>query len=156
MNQPKYLSARKPRSEVYKLFLKKMLSGAKLLDGTEVEPTDLELDIMDKLHDMNYMWKTDFLLNKLKTKNGSKSITIFHLNNYKRSLIKKGLIVKNPVGEYVTNDIFRLWTTDLSENTFRIIIDIIAIDEERRIPEDNSGNLLEAELTRENSTQNSQ
>lgn len=126
----------KPRSEVYKTYLQKIFAGS------SISMTDLEIQILNEV-------KQNF--NKFNSERITKNlqISVQNLNNYKGKLVKKKLLVKNPVGEYILNPEFHSWlylqSNTPGENLFRLIIDIVIPANEENIPvqEDNTGNSTE-------------
>lgn len=128
----KQIRINKPRSEVYKTYLYKIFAGG------SVNITDLEIEILNQV-------KQNF--NKFNSERITKNlnISIQNLNNYKGKLVKKKLLTKDPVGEYILNPEFHSWlylqSNTPGENQFRLIIDIVIPNEENiSLQEDNSGN----------------
>lgn len=128
----KQIRINKPRSEVYKTYLYKIFAGG------SVNITDLEIEILNQV-------KQNF--NKFNSERITKNlnISIQNLNNYKGKLVKKKLLTKDPVGEYILNPEFHSWlylpSNIPDENQFRLIIDIVIPNEENiSLQQDNTGN----------------
>lgn len=144
----KQIFPRYTRKELYKAYLKKIFAGA------SIKLSDLEIDILDAMKQNNYKWDSQKFTKSL-------NISIQHLNNYKSKLIKKGLIVKNDVQEYITNPVHGSWiylsSNDKNETVYRLIIDLIVIEDQdvRQVQPDHSESSLEESISRERSTEDS-
>jgi predicted transcriptional regulator len=125
----------KPRKDIYIAYLQKIFAGA------AIKISKLEILLLNEMKQNNRKWDSSRIRKNLK-------IPVQSMNNYKGKLVKKKLIVKDAVGEYVLNPEQYPWlllpSNMLAETEFRLIIDfIVKPNEDIRVQEDNTGNSIE-------------